>query len=212
MFDFLKIVKTPKLAKKVFPKALWKIRPIGKKIFLTFDDGPIPVVTPAVLAILKEYNAKATFFCIGKNIEENPTIFQQVLAEGHSIGNHTSIHCNGWKTNNKAYFEAVEQCANSIDARTTDHRFLFRPPYGKLTFAQYNTIAQKYTIVMWDVLSFDFDLSVDKETVLNNVLKHTRNGSIIVFHDSEKAKEKVLYALPKVLAHFTELGFTFEKI
>jgi peptidoglycan/xylan/chitin deacetylase (PgdA/CDA1 family) len=226
MLDTLSIVKTPKAARRLFPAALWKVRTREKILYLTFDDGPINEVTPIVLDHLKQYNAKASFFCIGKNITANPDIFQRIYEEGHTIGNHTQEHLNGWQTGNAVYFENVEQCAATLRAAmpqlvapdgsaaetTISETNFFRPPYGKLSLTQYNYLKRSYKVVMWDVLTFDFDLKVTKEQVLDNVLKNAVPGSVIVFHDSIKAKEKMLYALPKVLEHYTTLGYRFETL
>lgn len=212
MFDFLKIVKTPRVATRLFAKALWRTHSREKVIYLTFDDGPTPEVTNQVLDILKKYNAKATFFCIGKNVLLYPELFLRSVTEGHTIGNHTQTHPNGWKTNNPTYFDEVAKCDESIFKVSGKTPFYYRPPYGKLKFSQYNRIAQKHKIVMWDVLSFDFDLTVSKETVLHHVITHTGSGSIVVFHDSVKAKDKVLYALPLMLDYFSEKGYRFEKL
>jgi len=223
MLDTLSIVKTPKAARRLFPAALWKVRTREKILYLTFDDGPIAEVTPLVLDQLKEYNAKATFFCIGKNITAHPEILHRISEEGHTIGNHTQDHLNGWQTANAIYFENVERCAATLSTMMpkalvtqsdevveVEEKSFFRPPYGKISPAQYNQLKKHYKVVMWDVLTFDFDLKVSKEQVLGNVLKNATPGSIIVFHDSLKAKEKVLYALPLVLEHYSELGYTFE--
>ena len=224
MLDTLSIVKTPKAARRLFPAALWKVRTREKILYLTFDDGPIEEVTPQVLDILKGYNAKATFFCIGKNINANPEVFHRISEEGHLVGNHTQDHPNGWQTNNEIYFENVEKCAETLNRMSkvlvaagpaeveTEEKSFFRPPYGKVSLTQYNQLKKSYKIVMWDVLAFDFDLKVSKEQVLDNVLKNASPGSIIVFHDSLKAKEKMLYALPQVLEHYTALGYRFETL
>lgn len=220
MLDTLSIVKTPTAARKLFGAALWKVKTKDKVLYLTFDDGPIEEVTPQILDLLNQYNAKATFFCIGKNITAHPHLYERIIAEGHSIGNHTQNHLNGWQTENAQYYKSVEDCGKVMQQRANGHWQLieaqnttfFRPPYGKLTITQYNHLKSKYKIVMWDVLAFDFDLKVSKEQVLENVLKNTVAGSIIVFHDSLKAQEKVLYALPQVLAHYTQLGYRFERL
>lgn len=227
MLDTLSIVKTPGAARKLFPAALWKVRTRAKKLFLTFDDGPTEGVTPAVLDELKKYGAKATFFCIGKNIRANPALYRRILEEGHSVGNHTEDHFNGWHTENALYFENVEKCAESMAATAKldlqafcdknggagpDQCRFFRPPYGKLSLLQYQHLKKFYKIVMWDVLSFDFDLKVSREQVLENVLQSAVPGSVVVFHDSLKAADKVLYALPRLLGHFAQLGFKFESL
>ena len=238
MFDNLSIVKTPKAARRLFPAALWKVRTREKKLYLTFDDGPIAEVTPQVLDLLKQYKAKASFFCIGKNVAANPDIYHRIIAEGHTIGNHTYDHLNGWQVQNDTYFENIEQCADQLEsmepslAEAVSHHTLsprtaevshiaeeeeaqprfFRPPYGKLTLTQYNKLKKMYRIVMWDVLSFDFDLKITREQVLDNVLRNTVAGSIIVFHDSLKAMDKMLYALPQILEHYTSEGYKFETL
>ena len=226
MLDTLSIIKTPAAARRLLPAALWKVRTKDNILYLTFDDGPIEEVTPKVLAELKKYGAKATFFCIGKNVEANPALFQRILKEGHTIGNHTQDHLNGWQTSNEEYFENIEKCAATINSQMakvackqsghsavgTDDVSFFRPPYGKLSPLQYGHIKKTYKIVMWDVLTFDFDLKLTKEQVFDNVLKNAGPGSIIVFHDSLKAKEKVLYALPKVLEHYSKMGYKFESL
>lgn len=226
MFDNLSIVKTPKAARRLLPSALWKVRTRDKKIYLTFDDGPIAEATPQVLDILQAYKAKASFFVLGKNVAANPEIYYRILSEGHKIGNHTFDHLNGWQVQNDVYYENVAQCASKLEAMGThtvaagpdhaeeiaeEHPY-FRPPYGKLTIAQYNKLKKLYKIVMWDVLSFDFDLRITQEQVLDNVIKNAVPGSIVVFHDSLKAMSKMLYALPLVLEHYTRLGYTFETL
>jgi len=177
-----------------------------KKLYLTFDDGPLPTVTPHVLSILKQYNAKATFFCVGDNVSKHPQEYAQLLNEGHAVGNHTQHHLNGFKTSLNQYKEDVQQAATHISSN------LFRPPYGRFMPAQYNALRADYNIVMWDVLSYDFDTRVTKHQCLHNVIKHSRNGSVIVFHDSVKASDKMLYALPQVLDHFSKLGYAFGKL
>lgn len=191
-----------------------------KEIYLTFDDGPTPEITEFVLNELKKYNAKATFFCIGKNIKNHPEIFSKIIKEGHEIGNHTQNHLNGWKNNTTKYLENVLECKNVIDKQTqnnselkTKNLKLFRPPYGRVKRKQANALIKKgYKIIMWSVLSGDFDTKISKEKCLQNVLKHTSNGSIVVFHDSVKAAEKVKYVLPKVLDYFTRKGYEFKAI
>ena len=214
MLDALLFTKTPALLKAVYRDCLWKVNTTQKQLYLTFDDGPVPEITPFVLDELKKWDAKASFFCIGKNINDNPDIFQRIIDEGHSIGNHTYNHLNGWNTPDELYFRNVEKCKVVLDGLVNlpEHKPLFRPPYGKLMPSQYRKLKYQYKIVMWDVLSFDFDLSLDSETVLKNVLKHSEEGSVIVFHDSLKAKAKVEYVLPQVLAQFTSKGFKFEKL
>lgn len=200
-------VHPPALLRKMHTDRLWRVATSEKKIYLTFDDGPIPGVTHRVLDILREYDARATFFCVGANIEKNPEVYQQILAEGHSTGNHTWSHMNGWKNESRHYYADVEKCAAVCDSK------LFRPPYGRMKPAQSRYLRkQGYKVIMWDVLSYDFDPKITKEQCLENVLHYTREGSLVIFHDSIKAADKMLYALPEALKHFRDKGFTFEKL
>jgi peptidoglycan-N-acetylglucosamine deacetylase len=200
------IVKTPSFIKKMFPNYTWNIKTEEKVLYLTFDDGPVPEITPWVLDQLAAYNAKATFFCVGDNVQKNPLIFQQVLAQGHSVGNHTFNHLSGWETDNIPYYHNIRHCAQLVKTN------LFRPPYGRLTPIQTQFLARHYSIVMWDVLSGDFDQTITPQAVLDNVLNAAKRGSIIVFHDSQKAAERMQYALPRVLAHFAAKGYRFETL
>ncbi|MUU79268.1 polysaccharide deacetylase family protein [Winogradskyella endarachnes] len=209
--------KTPGFVKTMFPNFIWNIDTNNKEIFLTFDDGPTPEITNWVLNTLKQYNAKATFFCIGNNIEKHPEIFNNIITDGHSIGNHTYNHLKGWKHKNKAYLKDIIKTKTLIDALTKDKQqhglHIFRPPYGKLKPKQSKlTQALGYKIIMWDVLSFDWDSSVTEELCLENVISSTKEGSIIVFHDSIKASRNLKYTLPKVLEYYTEKGFCFKNI
>lgn len=204
MFYF---VKTPWWLKKVYPECIWQMPAGDKKIYLTFDDGPHPVATPFVLEQLKKYNAKGTFFCIGKNIEEYPFLYEEILDDGHVTGNHTYNHLNGWKTEDAVYLDNIVQAKKRIDS------LLFRPPYGRATKFQLKLLRQQGILpVMWSVLSGDFDTQLSKEKCLRHVVKNTVDGSIVIFHDSAKAFERLAYVLPRVLEHFSEKGFQFEKI
>jgi peptidoglycan/xylan/chitin deacetylase (PgdA/CDA1 family) len=179
-----------------------------KDLFLTFDDGPHPEVTNFVLNELRSYNALATFFCIGKNVLAYPEIYKRILDEGHSVGNHTQNHLNGWKTPNDVYMKDIAEAANYIDSN------LFRPPYGKISLFQAKNLraamkGRKAKVIMWDVLSADFDKGITPEHCLQNVIFNSKAGSIIVMHDSEKCFEKLRYCLPRILHHFTEKGFKF---
>lgn len=196
-------VKSPYLLQTFFNSFIWKIHTNEKKIFLTFDDGPHPEITPDVLDILNRYNAKASFFCVGKNIEKHPNIFDQIVANGHTIGNHTYNHINGYKTNTSLY---VKNTFKNNDIYTTS---LFRPPYGRMKRRQISILKKDFCLILWTVLSGDFDKSITKEKCLKNVINSSKEGSIVVFHDSLKAKENVLYALPKVLEHFLNKGYGF---
>ncbi|NUY81577.1 polysaccharide deacetylase family protein [Flavobacterium sp. MAH-1] len=206
-------IKTHWLIKKLFPQFVWSIASQHKKVYLTFDDGPIPEATGFVLEQLRNFNAKATFFCIGDNIRKNPDIFRQILAEGHTFGNHTFNHLNGWKTPEADYLENVRLCQDEIDALTTDESRLMRPPYAKVTSAQSRELRKLgYKIIMWDVLSADFDQSITPEKCLENVLKNIRPGSIVIFHDSQKALRNMSFALPETLKYLKENGFTCEAL
>ncbi|SDG81185.1 Peptidoglycan/xylan/chitin deacetylase, PgdA/CDA1 family [Pedobacter terrae] len=220
------LIKSPLLLKWYYPSLLWNKSRTEKVIYLTFDDGPIPNVTDFVLKTLKVFNAKATFFCIGDNIIKHPEVFERVKTDGHAIGNHTFNHLKGWKTDNETYLENTLKCQELTQSN------LFRPPYGRIKKSQIRglelgawrsesnapnnpqltTHDSKLDIVMWDVLSGDFDVNLSPEKCYQNVIKHTENGSIIVFHDSLKAFDRLAYALPRVLAYFTEKGFTFASL
>ena len=200
---------------RFFSKYTWRFQSNEKEIFLTFDDGPTPEITQFVLSELKKYNAKATFFCIGKNIQNYPEIFNEIISDGHSIGNHTQNHLNGWKTTTENYIANFLECHKTITQfnKIKFKKQLFRPPYGKIKKSQAKKILKKgYKIIMWDVLSADFDNTISKERCLQNVLNNAKKGSIIVFHDSLKASKKVKYALPTVLKTFSDKGFVFKKI
>ena len=206
-------VKTNRFVKWIFPNYVWDIPNNENKVFLTFDDGPTPELTEWTLEQLKEYDAKATFFCIGNNIEKHPEIFQKVIQEGHAIGNHTFNHLKGWETNNKEYIENVALCQSSFTIHNLPFTTLFRPPYGKIKPSQSRVLRKLgYKIIMWDVLSYDFDQTITSGKCLDNVLKNTVSGSIIVFHDSLKAEQNLRYVLPKTLAFLKEKGFVCAKI
>lgn len=168
-------------------------------VYLTFDDGPHPEITPKVLSLLKEYSASATFFCVGGNAEKYPGIINQILSEGHTIGNHTQHHLNGWKTHSKTYLENIVQCSKFIDSK------LFRPPYGKITKKQGKEVLKKgYQIIMWDVLSYDYSSKYTPEKCAKHIVNSIKPGSIVVFHDSEKAEKNMLYALRKLLDYLSQ--------
>ena len=204
-------VKTPSWLKAIYYKRQWHVNTKEKIIYLTFDDGPHPVATPFVLDELKKYNAKANFFCIGKNVAEQPEIYQRILNEGHRTGNHTQNHLNGWKTADAIYLKNIAEAAMYIDSE------LFRPPYGRIKASQAKKMDTVITvkdpkIIMWSVLSGDFDTGISGKKCRQNVVANTKAGSIVVFHDSEKAFSRLEYALPEVLKFFTEKGYKFEKL
>lgn len=201
-------VKTNRFIKTVFPKYVWEIPNHEKKVYLTFDDGPIPEITEWTLAQLKKYNAKATFFCIGDNIQKHPDIFQKVIEQDHAVGNHTFNHLKGWKTSLEDYIENTQKCSDIMG-----NSQLFRPPYGKIKPAQARALRKLgYKIIMWDIISMDFDQTISAEKCLDNVLKNIESGSIIVFHDSLKAWKNLEYVLPQTLSFLNEKGFVCEKL
>lgn len=206
-------IKTNSLIKRIFSNYIWDIPNTENKVYLTFDDGPTPEITEWVLEELQKHNAKASFFCIGNNIKKHPEIFQKIIDSGHSIGNHTFNHLNGWKTSTENYLENISFCKNEINNLKTENGRLFRPPYGKIKTKQSKKLRQLgYITIMWDVLSADFDTAITPEKCLKNVLKNVSSGSIIVFHDSIKAFPNLKYALPRALKHLKENGFVFEKL
>ena len=197
------LVRPPYLFRKLYPGATWRMSKTEKKIFLTFDDGPVPGVTPEALSVLRTFGIKATFFCVGHNVEKHPDIYQQILDEGHTTANHTFHHVDGWNTSTKEYLDDVERCSQIVSSG------LFRPPYGRMRPPQRKVIQRKFKIVLWDVLTYDFDKTISGEQCLQFALTNSREGSIVVFHDSEKAKERMLYALPKYIEEMKGRGFEF---
>lgn len=227
------LVKYPAVLRLLYPKRLSVISR-GKDLYLSFDDGPIPEVTPWVLQQLRKFDAKATFFCIGDNIRKNPEVFQQIISEGHSIGNHTFNHLNGWKNSVQEYLQntqkaqqfieefqlkqkveserEVESGERKVESRNSDSK-LFRPPYGKIKNRQASALTRLgYKIVMWDVLSWDFDKEIKAEECYQNVIQNSKEGSIVVFHDSLKASGNLKEVLPRVLQYFSEKGFSFKAL
>jgi peptidoglycan/xylan/chitin deacetylase (PgdA/CDA1 family) len=210
-------IKTNSFIKKIFSKHIWDLPNTENKIYLTFDDGPTPEITEWVLNQLQKHHAKATFFCIGNNIEKYPEIYNKTIEEGHAIGNHTHNHLNGWKTSTKKYLKNVKSCESSIlnpKSKICNLKSaIFRPPYGKIKSSQSRKLRQLgYKIIMWDVLSADFDQAITPEQCLENVKSNVKSGSIIVFHDSSKAFQNLEYALPKTLDFLKEKGFVFDVI
>ena len=205
--------KTPSLIQKLLPSLRWRENPEKKTIYLTFDDGPIPELTPKILQILSTHNAVATFFCVGDNISKHPEIFKQVVSAGHTVGNHTYNHVKGWKLNSQDYLENIDLCQAKIDELSNPNKKIFRPPYGQIKPSQANKLKRSgFKIIMWDVLSKDYETNLNHEKALNAIIKATRSGSIIVFHDNIKAQNNVLTLLPLYINHFKKKGFKFESL
>ena len=200
------IAKSPRLLTRLMPRLTWNFEGEYNKVFLTFDDGPTPDVTPWVLDKLQHYNARATFFALGRNVDHNPEIFQQIIDEGHSVGNHTYSHLKGWGSSNKNYFEDIELAHRLISSN------LFRPPYGQIKPSQVKELKKSYKIIMWSVLSIDYNRRISGARCVKNVMENVRPGSIIVFHDSAKARKNLYEALPVVLEKLTEKGYEMERI
>lgn len=201
------LTNSPLWLQWLYPTLTWHKNRKDKSVYLTFDDGPIPVVTPFVLNTLKKFNVKATFFCIGDNVSKYPEIYNSVLTSGHRVGNHTFNHLKGWTTPDENYLINIKKCQDLIKSN------LFRPPYGRIRRSQIRKLKAMYPemeIIMWDVLSGDFDHSLSAEQCINNVLKNVKNGSIIVFHDSQKAFPCLELTLPIVLQKLQSLGYSFE--
>lgn len=198
------IEQVPSFVRNLFPKALWRMNPDEKSVYLTFDDGPIPVVTPWVLDLLKRYNIKATFFMVGDNVRKHPQEYMQVIENGHRVGNHTFNHLKGLFTNTKEYLENVDKADAFI------HSNLFRPPHGILRQRQYKELSKRYQFVMWDLVTRDYSTRLSGEDVLANVKKFVRNGSIITFHDSLRSESNLKYALPRSIEWLLEQGYEFK--
>jgi peptidoglycan/xylan/chitin deacetylase (PgdA/CDA1 family) len=198
---------TPVLIQKSLWPFVWRMDTDEKVIYLTFDDGPIPTLTEQVLDILAQFEARATFFCVGENVKRNPSIFEQLQKQGHSVGNHTYSHLNGWKTPTQTYLDNWQKCQDVLP-RTR----LFRPPYGKMTPSQVYHLRTKTDIILWDVLTGDFSPTISQQQCLAKTSKYTQNGSIVVFHDNVKAERNLLYTLPALLRQKQQEGFRFEAL
>ena len=196
-------VKTPKLLTYLFSSLIWKIPNDNKTVYLTFDDGPTEKVTRKILEVLKNEKVKASFFCVGKNVEKYPDLFACIKAEGHAVGNHTNTHLNGWKTNKKQYLEDVEEADKLIKSN------LFRPPYGKLNWRSKRDLQRKYKIVMWDVAGGDFDQYLSIKDVVKNIINNVNPGSIVVLHDNQKFMVKTVEALPIIIKELKAKKYRF---
>ncbi len=202
------------MVKKISRNLIWDVETSNKEIFLTFDDGPVPELTEFVLNELNKYGARGTFFCVGDNIRKYPGIFQKVCEQGHAIGNHTFNHLKKWDTILDAYLKNIEKCRQIMElyCLLPKEQQLFRPPHGQMSPATIRELKSQYKIIMWDVLTYDFDKSHTAEQSLARSIKYTRPGSIVVFHDNVKAEEKLKYMLPRYLEHFAALGYKFNKL
>src|SRR5690606_5679413 len=201
------IPKTPKLVKLLFPTYVWDIKTSGKNLYLTFDDGPTPEITDWVLNKLSEYNAKATFFCLGKKVQKHTEVYSRIISDGHSVGNHTFTHIKGWKTTQEVYLNSVKETSFYVKSN------LFRPPYGEITIPKGNALKKLgYKIIMWDVVAIDWNTDISTKQTADNVIKNSTPGSIIVFHDSLKAEKNMKYALSQTLDFFSNEGYSFKGI
>lgn len=202
----LLLIQPKALLKALYPKAVWNLSGSEKTIYLTFDDGPIPELTEWVLDELNKYQAKATFFCVGANILKNKTVFNKILENGHVAANHTMHHIKGFKTEFNTYLQEVDECETLTQTK------LFRPPYGQIKRVQYKALIEKgYQVIFWDVISYDYE-KIKPEQVLKTVLKFTKPGSIVLFHDNIKAEQNLKFALPLFLEHFSKHGYQFKSI
>lgn len=197
------LASIPRIVSKAFPSLVWQVDDKKKVVYLTFDDGPIPETTEWILNTLEKFDAKATFFCVGENVQKHPILYQKILQAGHLTGNHTFNHLNGWTTDTDTYVQNIEKAAKLIKSN------LFRPPRGMIRINQAQEVLKKYNVVMWNVLSVDYDQSVSPEQCLKNVTSNAKGGSIVVFHDSIKARKNMMYALPKTLEYFAEKSYRF---
>ena len=201
------------MIKKIFNNLVWDVPTNNNEIFLTFDDGPIPKLTSYVLEVLDEYDALATFFCVGDNISKNPDILEQILAKNHLVGNHTYNHLKGWSTSTSRFVSNANKCQEQISKyQANTARPVFRPPHGQITFNQVKALKANYNIVMWDILAYDYDNAHSPQKSLDRIISKTKPGSIVVFHDNYKAEEKLKFILPTYLKYFKERGFSFKKL
>ncbi|MBL3655633.1 polysaccharide deacetylase family protein [Fulvivirga sediminis] len=203
--------KTPLALKWIYPQLTWSVPSKEKVLYLTFDDGPIPILTEFVIDTLDQFNAKATFFCVGDNIRKHPEIAQKTLEAGHTLGNHTYNHLNGWENDSEVYIENVQKCQEQLKTMNVDSHLL-RPPYGRIARKQISKLKSVYNIIMWDVLTGDFSKNIAPEDCLKNSIRSTRKGSIVLFHDNIKAENNMKYALPRYLEHFSKEGYLFKAL
>ena len=198
------IEQPPKLLRWLYPRALWRMDKNVKAVYLTFDDGPIPEITPWVLDLLDKYNIKATFFLVGDNVRKHPEEFKMIVERGHRVGNHTFNHISGLKYLSYNYLENTNKADELINSK------LFRPPHGWMRWGQYMVLSHRYTVVMWDLVTRDYSKRLNGPQVLKIVKKYVRNGSIITFHDSIKSEKNLKYALPRAIEWLLEQGYEFK--
>lgn len=212
--------QTPFFLPWLYPQLVWRMPTHEKKVYLTFDDGPVPGPTEFVLETLKQYNAIATFFCIGDNVQKHPEVFTKIIKAGHEVGNHTFNHLKGWNTPLQTYIDNIKKCEATINTHpnltdyhlpTTGHQ-LFRPPYGRITRSQINVLKEKYKIIMWDVLTQDYRKNITPDNCIRGTIQATRPGSVVVFHDSYKAEPNLIFALPRYLEYLNAEGYTFGRL
>jgi len=196
-------IQVPDLLRPLLGKLTWRRDSSSKVIYITFDDGPVPEVTPLVLDLLDKYNIKATFFCVGDNVRKHPEVYAEVVGRGHKTGNHTFNHIKGFSFSEDEYVANVEKAAEYIDSE------LFRPPYGRIKRSQIKRLQSRYEIIMWDLITYDYDRKLSKESILRNVKHYSRNGSIVVFHDSIKAKDNMFAVLPMAIEYWNSQGYTY---
>lgn len=202
--------RTPDLFKRIYPRAIWHGDRKGKVLYLTFDDGPVPGVTSMVLDILREFGAKATFFCVGDNIRKHPAVFERMINEGHAVGNHTMHHLDGWKFSKQTYLDNIRLCDEEIGKHThTLSQLLFRPPYGRISAGSYRKISSERKIIMWDVLSYDFSQRISRERALKGAISNTLPGSIVLFHDSERTRDKIYFLISQYIRYFANMDYQF---
>lgn len=202
----MRFFRTPSFLPLIYPSLTWRVNTLQKDIYLTFDDGPVDGPTDFVLDTLRAFNAKATFFCIGDNIRKQPALFEKVVSEGHVVGNHTFNHLNGWRTANDQYVQNILDCQNLLPSKK-----LFRPPFGRIKKSQI-ALLKDYQIIMWDLLTFDYDRSLAGEKSLRGAQAAIRSGSIVVFHDSIKAEKNLTYVLPRFMEHCASKGYSFKSL
>lgn len=209
----IRFYKTPWIIRQIAPGLLWQVPDAKDEIYLTFDDGPVPGLTEYVLELLKSHDAEATFFCVGDNIARYPAIFEKIIDRGHAAGNHTYNHLRGWKTGKMSYLENIRKCDSEIAGHLPAGRMpLFRPPHGQITISQIRSLKKTHRIVMWDVLTYDFDAGAHPAESLEKIIKCSCPGSVVVFHDNYKAEANLQYMLPRYLDHFSKRGYRFKKL